>query len=143
MAEGRDGFRLAIGSSVVCIASWLALLAGAGNVGLQRSISKGAVSLIEEPTALILVAVVAFGVSFLVARAWRLSARDLLVGVLVGDALAGLVLAPLLIGELEPIHAPLVFAAVAVLGLQPAAALVGAWLAARRLAGPRSDSRAP
>lgn len=135
--------RLAIGSGIVCIASWLALQVGAGNVGLQRSISKGAVSLLEHPNALVLVAVAALAAAFMVTRAWRLRPRDVVIGVLIGDAIAGVALAPILIGELEPIHAPLVFAAVTVLGLQPAGALIGAWLATRSLAGPRSATPSP
>lgn len=135
--------RLAFGSGIVCVASWLALAAGAGNVGLQRSISKGAASLVDYPNALILVAAVAFAAAFVVTRAWRLRTRDVVIGVLIGDGVAGVGLAPALIGELELIDAPLVFVAVSVLGLQPAAALIGAWLATRSLAGPRSDSRAP
>ena len=135
--------RLAIGSGLVCIASWLALAGGAGNVGLQRSISKGAVSLVDYPLALVLVALTALVASFVVTRLWRLRPRDVVIGVLIGDVLAGVALAPVLIGELEPIHAPLVFAAVTVLGLQPAGALIGAWLATRSLAGPRSATPSP
>ena len=123
--------RLAFGSGIVCVASWLALAFGAGNVGLQRSISKGAISLIEQPVALILVAVAALVTAYAVTRVFRLRPIPLLVGVLLGDAFAGIVLAPLAVGELEPIHAPLVFAAVSVLGMQPAAAFLGSWLAAR------------
>lgn len=123
--------RLVIGSGLVCVASWLALAAGAGDVGLQRSISKDATALADYPLALVLVAVAAFGTAFVMTRAWRLRPTRLLVGVLIGDALAGLVLAPVAIGELEPIHAPLVFAAVTVLGLQPAGVLLGAWFATR------------
>lgn len=124
--------RLAIGSGIVCVASWLALALGAGDVGLQRSISKGAISLIDQPVALIMVAVAALVTAYAVTRIFRLRSIPLLVGVLLGDAFAGIVLAPIAVGELEPIHAPLVFAAVSVLGLQPAAAFLGSWLAARR-----------
>ena len=135
--------RLVIGSGLVCVVSWLALAGGAGNVGLQRSISKGAASLVDYPLALVLVALTALVASFVVTRLWRLRPRDLVIGVLIGDALAGVALAPLLIGELEPIHAPLVFAAVTALGLQPAGALIGAWLATRSVAGPRSATPSP
>ena len=124
--------RLALGGGIVCVASWFALQLGAGNVGLQRSISKGAISLVEQPVALILVAVAALGAAYAVTRIFRLRPIPLLIGVLLGDAFAGIVLAPIAVGELEPIHAPLVFAAVSVLGLQPAAAFLGSWLAARR-----------
>ncbi|TAJ99624.1 MAG: hypothetical protein EPO36_11240 [Chloroflexota bacterium] len=122
-----DWRRLIVGGSAVCLASWLALAATAGNVGLQRSISKGGISLFELPTVIVLVAVVAAAAGFVAARQLRLSAPKLVAAVLVGDLFAGLVLAPFAIGELEPIHAPLVVAAVSVMGLQPAAAFVGAW----------------
>lgn len=128
--------RLILGSGVVCIASWLALAVGAGGDGLQRSISKGATSLfIEQSVAVALVAVTAFAIALLVTRVLGLRPMAVVVGVFVGDVLAGLVLAPLAVGELEPIHAPLVVAAVSVLGVQPLAALAGALLAAR---APRS-----
>lgn len=125
----RNLLRLAVGSVAVCFASWLALQVSAGNVGLQRSISKGAVSLLELPIVIVAVMVTAFAVAFVSAARLRLATMPLVIGVLVGDAFASLVLAPLAVGELEPIHAPIVFAAVSVLGLQPAAASVGAWTA--------------
>jgi hypothetical protein len=126
-----DFRRLIVGGSAVCLASWLALAATAGNVGLQRSISKGAFTLFELPTVIVLVAVVAAAVAFVVARQLHLTAFQLVVAVLVGDLFAGLVLAPLAIGEIEPVHAPLVVAAVSVMGLQPAAAFIGAWAGRR------------
>lgn len=122
--------RATVAGGVVCLASWLALAASAGNVGLQRAISSGAQSLLESPAAVIVVAVIAAGAAFWVTWTLRTSAALVLVGVLVGDLLTGLVLGPLAIGELEPIHAPLVFAAVSVLGVQPGAAFLGAWAAA-------------
>jgi hypothetical protein len=128
----RDLLRLAAGSAAVCLASWLVLQATAGDVGLQRSISKGAVTLFELPIAILGVTLSAFAVAFVTAARLRLAPHLLLIGVIIGDAVAGLVLAPLAVGELEPVHAPLVFAAVSVLGLQPAAALAGAWTASVR-----------
>jgi hypothetical protein len=122
--------RLAVGSAAVCLATWLALLT-AGGVGLQRSISKGAITLFEQPHVVALVAVTALAVGYLCAGRLGLRPVALVAGVLLGDAFAGLVLAPLAIGELEPIHAPLVFAAVSVVGIQPAAAFVGAALGHR------------
>ena len=132
--------RLTFGSGIVCVATWFALQLGAGNVGLQRSISKGAISLVEQPAALILVAVAGLVTAYAVTRMFRLQPIPLLVGVLLGNAFAGIVLAPIAVGELEPIDAPLVFAAVSVLGLQPAAAFLGSWLAARRAARRRASS---
>ena len=123
--------RVIAGGAAVCLASWFALAAAAGNVGLQRSISKGGVSLFELPSVLVLVALAASAVAFVAAKRLDLTAPQLVLAVLVGDLVAGLVLAPLAVGELEPIHAPLVFAAVSVMGLQPAAAFVGAWAGQR------------
>jgi lysylphosphatidylglycerol synthetase-like protein (DUF2156 family) len=128
MSAMNSTVRLVIASGIVCLASWLALAAGAGNVGLQRSISKGAISLLEQPLAIVLVAVVAFVAGAVLTRAFHLRPVPLLLGVLVGDLVAGVVLAPIAVGELEPIHAALVFAAVTVLGVQPTATLAGAWL---------------
>jgi hypothetical protein len=124
-----DVSRVAAGSTAVCLATWLALAGTAGDVGLQRSISKGAVTLFEQPLVVVVVALMAFAIAFASARRLAVGAVELLVGVLIGDLIAGLVLAPLAIGELEPIHAPLVFAAVSLLGVQPAAAYLGAWAA--------------
>lgn len=121
--------RLALASAAVCIASWLALAATAGGVGLQWSISRGAMSLLENPAVIAGVSVTTLAVAYFSAAGLRVAAVQLVIGVLVGDLFAGLVLAPIAVGELEPIHAPLVFAAVAVVGLQPAAALIGAWAA--------------
>jgi hypothetical protein len=127
----QPGLRLAVGSTAVCLGTWLALLA-AGNTGLQRSISRGALTLFEQPLAVALVAATGFVIAYACAKRLRLAALPLVVGVLLGDAFAGLILAPIAVGELEPIHAPLVFAAVSVLGVQPAAALAGAAIARRR-----------
>jgi hypothetical protein len=121
--------RLAVGSAAVCFGTWLALAATAGNVGLQRSISKGPTALFEQPAVVAVVAVVAFALALGSSRLLRLDPVQLSVGVVVGDLLAGLVLAPLAVGELEPIHAPLVIAAVSLLGIQPLAVVVGAWAA--------------
>ncbi|MGI8928655.1 MAG: hypothetical protein ACR2H0_04220 [Candidatus Limnocylindrales bacterium] len=123
--------RLVAGSAAVCLATWLALLT-AGNTGLQRSITKGALTLFEQPLTVALVAAAGFGIAYVMATRLRLGALPILLGVLLGDAFAGLILAPVAIGELEPIHAPLVFAAVTVLGVQPAAALIGAVAARQR-----------
>lgn len=120
--------RLVAASSAVCLGTWLALLS-AGDIGLQRSISQGALTLFEQPLAVGLVAAMGFAIAYLSAKRLRLSAVPLVIGVLLGDAFAGLVMAPIAIGELEPIHAPLVFAAVSLLGVQPAASLAGAVLA--------------
>ncbi len=123
--------RLAVGSAAVCLGTWLALLT-AGNTGLQWSITKGAPTLFEQPLVVALVAATGFVIAYVCANRLDLAPWPLFVGVLVGDAIAGLVLAPIAIGELEPIHAPLVFAAVSALGVQPAAALAGAAIARLR-----------
>ena len=120
--------RLAASGAAVCLATWLSLLA-AGDTGLQRSISYGAVTLFEHPLAVALVVATGFGVAYLCVARMGVRPLPLVAMVLLGDAFAGLILAPVLIGELEPIHAPGVFAAVSVLGVQPAAALAGAAVA--------------
>jgi hypothetical protein len=56
--------------------------------------------------------------------------------VLVGDLIGAGFLAPLAVGELEVIHAPVVFAAISALGLQPLAAAAGSWVAARGVRSP-------
>lgn len=119
------------GGAAVCLATWSVLAATAGNVGLQRSIARGGITLLELPSVVLLVALVAVAVAFVAAKRLDLTAPQLVAAVLIGDLFAGLILAPLAVGELEPIHAPLVFAAVSVMGLQPAAAFVGAWAGLR------------
>ena len=106
-------------------------LTGCRQTGLQWPISKGASTLYEQPLVVALAAATGFAIAYVCAKRLHLPAFPLLVGVLLGDAFAGLVLAPIAVGELEPIHAPLVFAAVSALGVQPAAALAGATIARR------------
>lgn len=121
--------RTLVSAVAVCVASWLGLLAGAGNVGIQRSVSLGPLTLFEHPLAIVL----ATGMAFVIALAattlrgsTRLRPLSLVAGVLAGDAIGALVLAPLAVGELTPLNAPVVFVALAVLGLQPLATLAGA-----------------
>ena len=118
-------------AAAVCVGSWVGLLLGAGNVGLQRSVSLGPLRLFEHPLAVVL----ATGLAFVIAlgvTVWRRpgEARSLLLvaAVLFGDAMGALVLAPLAVGELTPLDAPLVFAVLAVVGLQPLATYAGAAL---------------
>lgn len=117
----------AVTAAAICAASWVGLFIGAGNIGLQRSVSIGPLTLLELPVAVAL----ASGLSFLVALGSRhgglTSQQSLRVvaHVLVGDAIAALVLAPLAVGELTPFDAPVVFATLTVLGLQPLAAFAG------------------
>jgi len=124
-------------AAAVCGASWLGLLVGAGNVGLQRSVSIGPLTLFEHPLAIMLAAGSAFVVAFAVIALGgqgRPRPISLVAGVLVWDAIGALVLAPLAVGELTPLHGPVVFAALTVIGLQPLATLAGA--AAPRLLRP-------
>jgi hypothetical protein len=111
-----------VAGSLVALASWVALAVGAGNVGLQRSISIGAWTLFtEHPIAVGLSLGASALTCLVVAFGLRLGTGDaapMLATLAVLDMVAGLVLAPLAIGELEPIHAPLVFASVSLLGLQ-------------------------
>lgn len=126
--------RIAAVSSLVCVASWIGLLIGAGNVGLQRSVAIGPLTLLELPLALGLATVLAFLAAWLPARFGPTSAFSplpLVGGVVAGDLIGAVILAPYLVGELEVIHAPVVFAAITALGLQPLAAFAGAWFAAR------------
>ena len=135
----RWTIRIAAVSSLVCTASWIGLLIGAGNVGLQRSVAVSPLTLLELPLALGLAAVLAFLAAWLPARmgsASQLAPLPLVGGVLVGDVIGAVILAPFLVGELEIIHAPVVFAAITALGMQPLAAILGAGVA-----GPR-DKRA-
>ena len=127
--------RIAAVSSLVCVASWLGLLIGASNVGLQRSVAVGPLTLLELPLALGLAAGLAFLTAWLPAQLRPMSPLaplPLVGGVLVGDLIGAVVIAPIVIGELEVIHAPVVFAAITALGLQPLAAFLGAWLAGSR-----------
>jgi hypothetical protein len=123
-------------AGAVCVASWLVLWVAAGDIGLQRSVAVSPLTLFEVPLALVLVPGIAAAIAWAAARltgagrAWPL---HLGVAVLVGDLFGAAVLAPALVGELEAIHAPVVFAVITALGLQPAAAMLGAWLATREV----------
>lgn len=125
----------AVTAAAICAASWVGLFVGAGNIGLQRSVSIGPLTLLELPVAVALASALALLVA-LGSRLGRLSDQQqplrLVAYVLVGDAIAALVLAPLAVGELAPFDAPVVFATLTVLGLQPLAALAGS-LASRAL----------
>lgn len=134
--------RLVIGSGIVCVATWLALAFGAGYVGLSRSVSNVG-SLVEYPAALVAVAVVGVLTGFAVTRTFRLRPLLLLLGVLIGDAFGADVLASIVIGELEVATGVPVFLAMTIAGLQPAAVLLGAWLAARGASSPTSANPAP
>jgi len=120
--------RTAATAALVCVASWIGLLLGAGNVGLQRSVGVGPLTLLEAPLALALSAGLAMGAAWL-AGGGASSPLRILIAVLAGDVIGAVLLAPLLIGELEIIHAPTVFVAISALGLQPLAACIGSWLA--------------
>jgi hypothetical protein len=121
--------RTLLAAGAVCGASWVGLLVGAGNVGLQRSVAIGPLTLVEHPLALVLAGALACVVSFVataVRRPDRLSPLRLAAAVVAGDAIGAIVLAPLAVGELTPLNAPVVFVVLAVLGLQPLAAVAGA-----------------
>lgn len=119
--------RTAATAALVCIASWIGLLLGAGNVGLQRSVAIGPLTLLEAPLALAFSAGLALGAAWL-GGSGASSPLRILIAVLAGDLIGAVVLAPFLIGELEIIHAPTVFVAISALGLQPFAACIGSWL---------------
>lgn len=96
-------------ATLACVASWIGLLIGAGNVGLSRSVAVSPLTLVEVPLALLFAAIAAFVIAWLPGRLDRKSAPDpirLVAAVLIGDVIGAAVLAPLAIGELEVIHAP-------------------------------------
>ena len=127
--------RIAVVAALACVASWTGLAIGAGNDGLQRSVAISPMTLLEVPYGLGLATVMALAATWLPSRLGRSSAVSplgVLAGVILGDVIGAVVLAPILIGELEVIHAPVVFAAITALGLQPLAAWLGAVLAAQR-----------
>src|SRR3990170_3822437 len=130
--SGTEAYmRAAAIGAVVCLVSWLGLWAGAGYVGLSRSVSVSPTTLFEVPIALVLASALAFVSAFGLTRLARGTLPlQLVAWVLVGDLIGAAVLAPLAVGELEVIHAPVVFAAISALGLQPLAAAAGAWVAA-------------
>jgi len=135
--------RTAMTAALVCAASWIGLWIGAGWIGLSRSVAVSPLTLVEVPLALTLAAAVTFVIAWLPGRLHRASAPVpawLLGAVLIGDIFGAVVLAPFLIGELEVIHAPVVFASISALGLQPFAAFLGAWLGGRATGG-RSMAR--
>jgi len=125
--------RLVLFGFIVAVPPWVVLGTLAGNEGLQRSIAKGAWTLLtERPHAGLAVAVTTLGLAWLAAPLLR-GRTPLLapIAVLAWNLLAGLVVAPIAIGELEPGHAPLVVAATTVCGLTLVAAWSGAWLRLR------------
>ena len=128
--------RTAATGAVVCLASWLGLLVGAGYIGLSRSVAVGPLTLLEVPMALVLASALAFVAALALTRHTRgahplhtLHPLKVVAWILVGDLFGAAVLAPLAIGELEAVHAPVVFAAISALGIQPLAAGAGAWAA--------------
>ena len=91
-------------------------------------------TLVEVPLGLILAAALAFLAAFtllVLARTPQIVPWHLVVAVIVGDMVGALILAPLAVGELTPLNAPIVFLALAALGAQPMAAFLGAHTARR------------
>lgn len=119
--------RTAATAALVCIASWIGLALGADNVGLQRSVGIGPLTLLEAPLALTFSAGLALGAAWL-SGGGASSPLRILIAVLAGDFIGAVLVAPLLVGELEIIHAATVFVAISALGLQPLAACIGSWL---------------
>jgi hypothetical protein len=113
----------------VAASSWLVLAFAAGNVGLQRAVSSGPWTLLtERPVAALLAVATALAIAFVARPLLRHAGIAAgVVGVVAWNVIAAVVLAPLAVGELEVAHAPIVFGATTVLGLQ----LVAAWLGAR------------
>jgi len=121
-------------ATLACVASWIGLWIGAGWIGLSRSVAVSPLTLVEVPLGLLFAVIAAFVIGWLPGRLDRKSAPDpirMVAAVLIGDIIGAAVLAPVLIGELEVVHAPIVFASITALGLQPVAAFLGAWLSRR------------
>ncbi len=120
---------------LVCIASWVGLAIGAGNVGLQQSVSRDPVFFATTyPLAIVLSLAAAFAAALIHARVQRTPRSFALIGalaVLVGDVMASFLVAPLLVGELEMKHGFIVLLATSLCGLQIAAAWLGAFVGAR------------
>lgn len=132
-SDGREGtlrlmIHMVVVATLVCLASWAGIAVGAGNVGLQRSVSMGPLTLLEQPLAIVLSTGLAFATTLALTSGRDVSRTDrwpLVAAVLVGDAIGALILAPVLIGELALRDAPVVFVVLATLGLQPIAVVVG------------------
>lgn len=132
--------RSVVTAAAVCVTSWIGLLIGAGNVGLQRSVAVGSLTLFEAPAALVLAFVTSLAVALLLAPVgsrWPLTVAGI---VLIGDLIGSTVLAPLAVGELSVLDAHLVFVPLTALGLQPLGAAIGAYL--RPALAPRRSIRA-
>ncbi len=125
---------LAFGA-LVCIASWAGLRLGAGNIGLQHSVSRDPVFFATTyPLAIALSLAAAFAAAFIFARIQRTPRAFALLGalaVLLGDVVAGFLVAPVMVGELEIEHGFIVLSAISLYGLQLAAAWLGAFLGSR------------
>jgi hypothetical protein len=110
----------------------MALGVGAGNIGLQQSLRLDPVGFATNyPIAVVLSLAAALTVAWLFARTQRTSRRFAFAGalaVLLGDAAASFVVAPVLVGELEPEHGVIVLVAISLFGSQIVAALAGAAL---------------
>lgn len=124
-----------VAAGAVAAASWLGLAVGLGNVGLQRSITAGPLSILESPVAVLLVAVVAFGLTAVITRRVRsIRPGALVAAILAWDAVGAAAIAPLAVGELSPSDAPVIFAVLAALGVLPVAGLLGAVVGRGRVA---------
>lgn len=128
--------RSIVAAGLACIASWLGLLIGAGNVGLQRSVAVGPHTLLEVPLAIVLA--ITLGTIAVTAVGVAVGSTDgllVLAFVVIGDLVGAAILVPMAVGELEIVHAPAVFAVLTTFGLQPLAAAGGGQVAARLTAG--------
>ncbi|MDQ3555013.1 MAG: hypothetical protein M3395_11520, partial [Chloroflexota bacterium] len=122
---------LAFGA-LVCLASWAALAIAAGDVGLQHSVSRDPVFFaVTYPLAIALSLAAAFTAAFTFTRIQRTPRAFALLGalaVLLGDVVAGFLVAPVMVGELGIEHGFIVLLAISLYGLQLAAAWLGAFL---------------
>ncbi len=121
--------------AIVCVASWSGLLVGAGDIGLQQSVSRDPVYFATTyPLAIVLSLAAAFAAAFIFARVQRAPRAFALMGalaVLLGDVVASFLVAPVMIGELEMEHGVIVLLAISLYGSQIAAAWFGAFVGAR------------
>lgn len=128
---------LAFGA-LVCIASWVGLAIGAGQVGLAHSVTRDPLFFATTyPLAILLSLTAAFVAAITFARVARTSRSFALTGalmVLLGDVVASFLIAPLAIGELEFQHGFIVLSAISLYGLQIAVAWLGATLGAQEAA---------
>lgn len=120
---------------VAAVASWLTLAVSLGDVGLQRSVAIGPLTLLEQWPAL--VAMLAVNAAAVAGLVWvfaveRRGSLSVVIGSLAANAFGGFILAPVLVGELEPQHGFTVLSVITGLGIAPLGSLAAAVAVGRR-----------